>query len=257
MKAVEINDLSVVFRNIEVIKNISLSLDQGRFLGIVGPNGCGKTTLLRAIIGSIKPTSGSVAVYGMTPAEAVKANIFGYLPQTQNIIRNFPARALDVVLMGLYSELGLFKWPTKQHKQQAYDALNTLGMSGMENAPFSKLSGGQKQRVSIARALINKPKLLILDEPNTGIDIIGQNDFYQLLKDLQKQIGLSIIMVSHDIGAITTFVDEIACLNKSLHYHGSPGGALDRMILEKLYGRRVDLLIHSDCCNQCERNKNG
>ncbi|MBN2653907.1 MAG: metal ABC transporter ATP-binding protein [Nitrospirae bacterium] len=255
MNAVEIKNLTTVLNGIEVIKNINLTLEQGKFLGIVGPNGCGKTTLLRTIIGSATPLSGSVTVFGMTPKEAVKAHIFGYLPQNQNIINNFPARSMDVVLMGLYGQLGLFRWPTKKHKQKAYEMLDILGMSGLGNATFSKLSGGQKQRISIARALINNPKLLILDEPSTGIDMVGQTDFYQLLKELQNQIGLSIIMVSHDIGAITTFVDEIACINKTLYYHGNPFGALDRQVLEKLYGRKVSLVTHSDCCSQCDKNK--
>lgn len=255
MNAVEIKDLSVKLNNSEVLSSINLSLNAGRFLGIVGPNGCGKTTLLRTIIGSIKPSSGSVAVCGITPEYAVRKNLIGYLPQSQNIISNFPARAVDVVLMGLYHELGMFRWPTKKYRNRAFAALDTLGMSGLGEAPFSRLSGGQQQRVSIARALINKPCLLILDEPNTGMDMAGQNDFYRLLKGLQQSMGLAIIMVSHDIGTITSYVDEIACLNKTLHYHGSPVGALDESVLEKLYGRGINIMTHSDCCQTCQRIK--
>ncbi|MCE5312435.1 MAG: metal ABC transporter ATP-binding protein [Nitrospiraceae bacterium] len=255
MNSIAIENLSVILNNTKVLSNITLSLESGKFLGIVGPNGCGKTTLLRTLIGSIRPTTGNVSVCGMTPYEAVRKNLLGYLPQTQNIISNFPARAVDVVLMGLYHELGMLRWPSIKHRHRAYEALATLGMSGLEEASFSRLSGGQQQRVSIARALINKPCLLLLDEPNTGIDMLGQNDFYQLLKELQRSMGLSIIMVSHDIGAITSYVDEIACLNKTLHYHGHPVGALEESVLKKLYGRDVDIMTHSECCHTCQRLK--
>ncbi len=253
MRAAEIENLTVAINGREILKDINLHLEEGRFLGIVGPNGSGKTTILRAIIGIIKPTSGSVKIFETSPIGAINKNIFGYLPQSQKIEINFPARAIDVVLMGIYSRLGLFRWPSRKDITIAGEMLSMIGMSGYENEPFGNLSGGQQQRVSIARALINNPKLLILDEPSTGIDVVGQEDFYHLLKGLQKKLNLTIIMVSHDIGTVTSYVDEIACLNKILHYHGSPVGALNDAVIKELYGKHVDIMMHTELCEKCER----
>jgi zinc transport system ATP-binding protein len=253
MKAVEIENLDVTINGKWILKEINLDLEEGRFLGIVGPNGSGKTTLLRAIIGIIKPSSGSVKIFGTSPLEAIQKGIFGYLPQSQKIEITFPARAIDVVLMGIYPGLGMFKWPSKQDIARAKEMLSIMDVSGLENEPFGNLSGGQQQRVSIARALINNPMILILDEPSTGIDVVGQEDFYHLLKGLQKKLNLTIIMVSHDIGTVTSYVDEIACLNKTLHYHGSPLGALNDSVIKQLYGKHVDIMMHTDLCEKCKR----
>lgn len=253
MKAVEIDHLSVSIGGREVLRDIDLFLEEGTFLGIVGPNAGGKTTLLRAIAGIVRPTAGSVKVFGLQPAEAVKRHLFGYLPQVHKIEPHFPARAIDVVLMGLYGKLGLFRWPSKTDRKAAYEALDVMGMTGFEEEAFGSLSGGQQQRVSIARALMNNPKILILDEPSTGIDVVGQEDFYHLLKGLQRKLGLTIIMVSHDIGAVSSYVDEIACLNKAMNYHGNPVGALSDDVLKKLYGKSVDIMMHAEFCEKCER----
>jgi zinc transport system ATP-binding protein len=128
-----------------------------------------------------------------------------------------------------------------------------MGIEELRNVPFGQLSGGQQQRASIARALAGEPKILILDEPNTGVDVIGQGDFYHLLKGLQKRVSITIVMASHDIGTIPAYVDEIACLNYTFHYQGNPLGALNEPVLTKLYGKNVDILLHTDICDKCER----
>lgn len=253
MDAIEINNLSVILSGKEILTDINLSLAEGKFLGIVGPNGSGKTTLLRAILSLIKSYKGEIKIFGKPPEGCLRQGIFGYVPQHLNLDINFPASAVDVVMMGLYGRLGLFRWPSAKEKQRALEYIELIGMSGHENKPFGNLSGGEQQRISIARALVGNPKILILDEPSTGIDVVGQEDFYHLLKGLQKRLRLTIIMVSHDIGAVTAYVDEIACLNKILYYHGAPLGALDENVLERLYGKNVDILIHSDVCDKCER----
>ncbi|MBI5027008.1 MAG: metal ABC transporter ATP-binding protein [Nitrospirae bacterium] len=253
-KAIGINNLGVRLGGREVLKGINLSLDAGLFLGIVGPNGGGKTTLLKVILALIKPDSGSIAVFGRTPDEIIKRDsIFGYLPQGLKIDSNFPARAIDVVLMGRYKRIGMFRWPGSDDRERAMTLLRIMGMEAHAGTPYGRLSGGEQQRISIARALSGEPKILILDEPSTGIDVVGQEDFYHLLKGLQKKLGLTIIMVSHDIGAVTAYVDEIACLNHTLHYHGSPLGALNEEILAGLYGKNIDLLMHTDVCDKCAR----
>ena len=253
MNAVELRALRVVLGGREVLRDINLSLEEGKFLGIVGPNGSGKTTLLKTVIGIIEPASGTVRVFGDPPGEAIRKNVFGYLPQHQKIENTFPARAIDVVLMGLYSRLGMFRWPSRKETGLAKEMLSMMGMAGLENEFFGNLSGGQQQRVSIARALINNPRILILDEPSTGIDVVGQEDFYHLLKGLQKKLNLAIIMVSHDIGAVSSYVDEVACLNKILHYHGAPVGALNDTVIKLLYGKSIDIMMHTDHCEKCER----
>jgi len=256
-KAVDMRNLTVILSGREILSGINLDLDEGKFLGIVGPNGGGKTTFLRVILGLVKPSAGEVLVMGKEPKEIVKRGAFGYLPQHLNVDPDFPATARDVVLMGLAGRAGLFRRPSGKDVQKAEEMLVIMGMSGYEKHTFGSLSGGQQQRVSIARALIGDPKLLILDEPSTGIDVVGQEDFYHLLKGIQKRLDLSIIMVSHDIGVISTYVDEIACLNGTLHYHGNPLGAFNDEVLRELYGKSMEILMHSTLCERCERLKPG
>ncbi len=252
--AIELENLSVLLKEKEVLRNINLALEEGMFLGIVGPNGGGKTTLIRTILGLLKPSSGIVKIFGHLPgSSAVPDGIFGYLPQHLNVDPNFPATALDIVLMGRYRKAGFLRWPGRADREKAAECLATMGVEGSLDSQYSQLSGGQQQRVSIARALAGEPKILVLDEPSTGIDVVGQEDFYHLLKGLQKKMGLTILMVSHDIGAVSAYVDEIACLNVSLYYHGNPIGALDEKIVKSVYGKGVDLLVHSDVCDKCER----
>jgi zinc transport system ATP-binding protein len=179
MKAVSIENLSVNLNGNEVLKRINLSLEEKKFIGIVGPNGGGKTTLLRAILGLIKPFSGEIRVFGRRPQEVLKAgDIFGYLPQILKIKPNFPIRVIDVVMMGRYGKIGTLRWPKEEDKKKSLEYLSIMGIEELKNELFGNLSGGQQQRASIARALAGEPRILILDEPNTGIDVIGQEDFY-------------------------------------------------------------------------------
>jgi zinc transport system ATP-binding protein len=254
MKAIEIQDLTVRLNGKQVLHNISLSLDEGRFLGIVGPNGGGKTTFLRAVLGLVKAASGKILVFGKDPEQHLKSgDIFGYLPQISKVSPDFPVRVVDLVLMGRYGKIGMMRWPGENDRKKALEYLSVMGIEDLQDMPFGELSGGQQQRASIARALAGEPKVLVLDEPNTGVDVIGQEDFYHLLKGLQKRFRITILMASHDIGAISSYVDEIACLNNTFHYQGTPVGALSEAVLTNLYGKNVDLLMHTDICEKCER----
>lgn len=255
--AIDIKNLAVTLNGKEILAGIDLGLDEGRFLGIVGPNGGGKTTFLRVILGLVRPSAGEVTVFGKRPREAVKDGVFGYLPQHLNVDADFPATARDVVLMGLTGRRGAFRKHSSRDAKKAEEMLAVLGMSGYENHLFGALSGGQQQRVSIARALVSDPRILVLDEPSTGIDVVGQEDFYHLLKGIQKRLNLSIVMASHDIGVISAYVDEIACLNRTLHYHGNPLGAFNDEVLRELYGKSMEILMHSSLCERCERLKPG
>lgn len=258
MDVINIDNLSVNLNGNEILKKINMSLEEKKFIGIVGPNGGGKTTLLRTILGLIKPSSGEIRIFGKRQKEILKTgNVFGYLPQTLKIRPHFPIRVKDVVMMGRYGKIGTLRWPKEEDKKKTLEYLAVMGIDELKNEPFGNLSGGQQQRASIARALAGEPKILILDEPNTGIDVIGQEDFYHLLNGLRKKIDLTIIMASHDIGTIPTYVDDIACLNHTIHYHGNPLGALNETILTSLYRKSVDVLMHTDICEKCERLRRG
>lgn len=253
MNAIEIKGVDYSIGDKEILRDINLTLQEGRFLGIVGPNGGGKTTLLKIILGILRPSRGDVRIKGDNPVNAIKKGLFGYLPQALRIDLNFPATSINVVLTGLYGKIGYMRFPSSLHYKKAMEALRIMGMEGLALEIFGNLSAGQQQRVLAARALVGNPEILILDEPSTGIDVVGQEDFYHLLKGLQKRLNLTIIMVSHDIGALTGYVDEVACLNRTLHYHGSPVQALTEEVLSRLYGRSVDIMLHSEACEKCER----
>ena len=247
---VDLNDVWVAYDGKWVLKSIYLKCYAGEILGIVGPNGGGKTTLLNVILGLIRPGKGNVKLLGHSPGKRGRLEI-GYLPQVSHADRTFPVSVLDVVLMGLYSQLGLFKRPDRNNKQVAMDLLSQVNMADHAKKPFSVLSGGQQQRVNIARALASKPKLLVLDEPSTGVDSVAQEDFYELLAKFRNEQGISVIMVSHDIGVITSHADRVACLNIQLHYHGTPDSCFTPEIQQSVFGKDVKVIVHDPKCVTC------
>jgi zinc transport system ATP-binding protein len=241
-----------------VLRNVSLTCPRGSIFGIVGPNGGGKTTLLKIILGLFSPERGRVRVLGKGPhARDRNHSDVGYLPQVSLAHRDFPVTAMDVVLMGRYGRLGFFHRPGSKDRKKAVEVLGLVGMADQAQDPFGNLSGGQQQRVSVARALVGDPKLLLLDEPSTGIDVIGQESFYRLLVELRDRMKLAVIMVSHDIGVITAHTDHIACLNRTIHYHGEPDGCLNREILERTYGTGLQVVVHDRQCPTCEEEQHG
>ncbi len=248
MTILEVKDLTVKIENNTILEDINLTVEEGEIVAVVGPNGGGKTTLIKTCLGFIKPTKGYVKLFGKPPKEAIKTGKIGYLPQKSSIPKNFPYSVLDVVLLGLVNK----KIPKKEKVKKALEFIKYVGMAGFEYAPYSKLSGGQQQRVSIARVLVADPKIIFLDEPSTGIDVVAQESFYDFLQRLRKEKGITIIMVSHDIGVVGTFVDKVAGLNRKLHYYGDTKGFFQKHILESLYGSEVKLLVHSPECVTCE-----
>ena len=175
----------------------------------------------------------------------------GYLPQISHADQSFPVTVLDVVLMGLYNRIGLFNRPNRKDKADAMDLLSQVNMAEHAKRPFGVLSGGQQQRVNIARALASKPNLLVLDEPSTGVDSVGQEDFYELLATLRDEQGISVIIVSHDIGVITSHADRVACLNVQLHYHDEPDSCFTSDITQKAYGKDLKVIVHDSKCLTC------
>jgi len=233
---VSLKNVEVYFNSIPVLESISLSIKQNDFLAVIGPNGGGKTTLLQVILGLIKPSKGEVKVFGENPKEGRK--LIGYLPQYTFFDLNFPMSVFDVVLMGRYWRI--FRNYSKEDKKAAFNALKTVDMLEFKDRQIGKLSGGQLQRVFVARAIVREPKLLLLDEPMASIDPEMQKSFYNLLSELKKK--MTIVLVTHDIGVVSTYVEKIACLNRRLFYHGPIEGGLKK--LEEVYKCPIELIAH-------------
>lgn len=212
---IEIKNVSFSYNGQPVLENINMDIDNGDFIAMIGPNGGGKTTLLKLILGLLKPDAGSIRVLGK-PSEEASYHI-GYVPQNVHINRQFPITALDVVLMGKLEPGRRWGKRTAADRREAIDALDRLEMGSHARDKITDLSGGQLQRVFIARALVTDPRLLLLDEPTASIDTKGQADFYKLLSRLNEKI--TVLVVSHDLMVISTYVKSVACVNRHLHYH--------------------------------------
>ena len=236
--AIEFQHLYASYDNNVVLEDINFQIEKLDFLGIIGPNGGGKTTLLKVIVGLIKPQKGKVLVDGKPPSKTRSA--FGYVPQFASFDRDYPIDVWDVVLMGRLNKSGIFKRYNKIDKEKTADALKQVGMYEYRHRQINKLSGGQIQRILIARALAAQPIILLLDEPTASIDIETADKFYELLYNLNEK--LTIILVSHDIGAVSSHVKSIACLNRKLYHHGSK--ELSPEAIEATYGCPVDLIAH-------------
>lgn len=235
---VKLEDVWAYYDDVPVLEGVNLSIDEDDFLGIIGPNGGGKTTLLKVILGLVKPSRGEVTVLGGAPERNRK--FMGYVAQHSMFDRDFPINVCDVVLMGRCGKVGLMKRFSDEDKKIARKALETVEMLDYKDRQIGRLSGGEQQRVFIARALVAEPKILLLDEPTAGIDTPMQTEFYELLAKLKQRIA--IVLVSHDISAVSVYVDKIACLNRQLYYHGSK--EVGPEILEATYKCPVQMIAH-------------
>lgn len=209
----ELKDITAGYDEQAVLHHVNFEIHEGDFIGIIGSNGGGKTTLLKVILGLLKPFGGEVVYH------TSKQNLFGYLPQNNQFDKRFPINVTEVVLSGLMSEKGLWKSYTRSDQQKAWELLDQYGVGEYKKSAIGELSGGQMQRVFLCRAIISAPRILILDEPTTYVDSQFEKEFYTILKELSKT--LSIVMVSHDLGTICSYVKTIACVNRELHYHNS------------------------------------
>ncbi len=208
-------NLSVAYENKTVLKDVTFEINNGDYICIVGENGSGKSTLVKTLVGIIPFKSGHLHYLN------IKHSQIGYLPQQSNTNADFPATVFEVVLSGCLSKKGFFPFYTKRLKNLAEKNLEIIGMSEFKSHPFSELSGGQKQRVLLSRALCAGEKLLVLDEPVTGLDPIVTNEFYQLISKLNKELNISIIMVSHDISTAVKYAKKILHLNHSAEFFGT------------------------------------
>ncbi|MEA4842008.1 MAG: ABC transporter ATP-binding protein [[Clostridium] symbiosum] len=238
-EAVSIENLTVTYGETPAIAGVSLHVKNGDFLGIIGPNGGGKTTLLKAILGLIPARTGEIFVYGKKAGKVGK--LIGYVPQITVLDKSFPITVHEVVLTGLLKpSFTLFHKYTQQDKDKADTYLNQVGIYKLRDRMISDLSGGEFQRMLIARALAAEPKLLLLDEPTASVDVNSSDQIFSLLQELNKSI--TIIMVTHDLFAVASHVKTLACVNGKLVYHGDP--QLNEEIAQALYGCPIDHITH-------------
>ena len=234
---IAVENVSFVFDHLPILKNVDLMVHAHDFMAIVGPNAGGKTTLLKLILGLLKPTSGHIHVFGQNPARA-RARI-GYMPQYTTLDPLFPVSVMDVVLMGRLrrGKIGFFN---RRDKETAAEALRKVEMYDLSSRPFSALSGGQQQRVLIARALVSDPELLILDEPTSHVDVAVETELYEILSSLNAQ--MTIVLVTHDLGFVSQYVKNVACVNKQVRVH--PTCEISGAMINEIYGSDVHMVRH-------------
>ena len=237
--AVHIENLSVYYRHTKALSDICLDVVAGEYLGIIGPNGGGKTTLLKAMLGLVRPYSGRVEIFGGPPQK--KRVQIGYVPQFSAVDRQFPITVFEVVLSGRIDPgLRPFHRYSQRDKKQAEELLGRVGLADIAGYQISELSGGQFQKMLIARALAREPRLLLLDEPTASVDAVSRQQIFDLLAELNRD--MTIILVTHDLFAISSQIRRLACLSGRLVYHGEP--ELTDSIVQNLYGCPVDLIAH-------------
>jgi len=213
---IDIQNLNFSYNRQPALIDVNLHVQAGEFIAMIGPNGGGKTTLLKLMLGLLNPESGTIQIFGKPPQEV--SYRIGYVPQDVHINKNFPISALDVVLMGKLKPGRGWSRHSEMDRIAALHALEQVEMAKFSSHRIGELSGGQKQRVFVARALVTEPELLFLDEPTASIDTKGQNEFYKLLNELNEKI--TIIVVSHDLMVVSGYIKSVVCVNRRLHYHG-------------------------------------
>ena len=239
--AIELSGVEFAYtQGVPVLEQVDFVVREGDFLGLIGPNGGGKTTLLKIVLGLLVPQRGTARVLDRDPRELhTGRQLLGYVPQDTAVARSFPVTVLDVVLMGTYGRLGLFRRPGSREQDSAREVVERVGLGGLEQQPAWELSGGQMQRMAIARALVSRPRLLLFDEPTSGLDTGGQSQLFQLLERLKEQYRLTIVMVSHDVTALAHYAGQVACLNRRLHWHDR-SELLSEAVLQKVYGCELE-----------------
>lgn len=231
----QLKDISVQYGNNLILDQISIDIKRGDYIGIIGPNGAGKSTLIKAILGLIPIQKGVVN-------KASQLRI-GYVPQYSQFEKNFPITVMDTILMGaIKPRSGLFHRHSEADKEKAISLAAYLHIDNCLDKNINKVSGGQMQKAMIARAMIQSPEILILDEPTSNVDNSSRNEIYDILRDINRDQNTTVLLISHDIGAVSSYVKSVACLNQTLHYH--PERAFTSAEIERTFGCPVDLIAH-------------
>ncbi|HUX58764.1 MAG TPA: metal ABC transporter ATP-binding protein [Bacteroidales bacterium] len=233
----EMHSLSASYGTDFVLRDVNFTVSENDFIGVIGPNGGGKTTLLKVILGLLRPAKGEIIFNN----DLIRENRIGYLPQMSTGDASYPVTVTDIILSGLMIRKGIISRMSSSDKKKAEMVIDELGLSELAQSTINELSGGQIQRVFLGRAIIGDPKLLLLDEPGNFVDTTFENDFYEKLKDLNNR--MAILMVSHDVGIISSHIKSFACVNRSLHYHPSHEITNDDLLA---YGCPIQLITHGD-----------
>lgn len=242
---IELNNISFKYDETLILEKLSFTVREGEYLGIIGPNGGGKTTLLKIILGLLEPTEGTVRIFGKDPYLLKEKYRIGYVPQkVVQDDKDFPATVFEVVRSGRVPRLGFFSGFTKKDIDAVEWAMEVSGVEKYRNTLIGKLSGGERQRVFIARALASDPDILVLDEPTVGVDIGAQKKFYEFLAKLNTEHLLTIIFVSHDVDMVSKEIKTVLCLNHNLVCYGKPEDLLGENIIQQLYGEGIVKIEH-------------
>jgi zinc transport system ATP-binding protein len=242
---ISVENISFQVNGLEVLRNISFAISPGDFLALIGPNGSGKTTLIRIILGILKPTGGRVMILGEEMNQFSQWRRIGYVPQkATHMDPYFPASVREVVAMGLLSQKSFPRFFNRQDEALIDGALERVDMKPLKGRRIGELSGGQQQRVFIARAIVNGPDVLFLDEPTAGVDAETQTRFYEMLAAINQEKGLTIVLITHDIGVITKHVNKVACLNQRLFFHGTHEDFCSSSLVQELLQGEHHLVCH-------------
>jgi len=235
---VEMRGVSFSYDGSPALQDVNIVLRERDFVSVVGPNGGGKTTLLKLMLGLLRPSRGEVRIFG-NPPEDVRYRV-GYMPQDVQLDARFPVTVMDVVLMGQLSNTRTFGFYSRSQKDSALNALREVDLCDLRKKPLSSLSGGQKRRVLIARALASEPELLLLDEPMANLDLLAEQELHALLQKLNEK--LTVIMVSHDLAFVSRYVDTVVCVNRTVAVH--PTAELDGETFSRMFGRDIKMVMH-------------
>ena len=246
-RAVTLRDVTFSYNGLPVLEDVNLTIRAGESVCVVGPNGGGKTTLLKLILGLLRPERGEVRIFGRAPRQA--RSRIGYMPQHLHFDPQFPVTVMEVVLMGRLGQKGfggLFGWDGRADRQAALKALEEVGTAELVERPFSELSGGQRQRVLVARALCSRPALLLMDEPTANIDVQVEAQLAEILRGLNRR--LTIVTVTHDLGFVSNVVDTVVCVNRQVVVH--PTSQITGELIQDIYGGDVRMIRHDHRCSE-------
>jgi len=253
--ALDLHDVEKTYKGkVHALRGVSMQIHPGEVFGLLGPNGAGKSTLLHIICGLLQPDDGHIDLFGECLSRSSRKRLLSqlrFLPQRQEGMSAMPLRVRHVVAMGLDSAYGPL-WRRAPHHEKINQALERTGIMAYADTDFRALSGGQQQRVRLARALVAMPRIMLLDEPAAALDAPAQGKLYKLLRQLCDELDMAIVMVEHDIAAISDYVDSVACLNRSIHHHALRGETIPEQVWHDMYGNHMHIVAHDAACIGCE-----